>query len=124
MICALLITMGFIFNAFTIAAIPLCKSPPMQHTAIEIVQGIGAIVEEIGGKVPKCEIPVLVWVILFDLLIILSAMVPKMTFDQCKKNFEGMKRWDDVAFLASMTVSFKRIVSNVQKIVHNILWNL
>ena len=78
----------------------------MQRTMVEIVEGIGEIVEEIGEKVPKCEMPALVWIILLDLLIILSAMVPKMTFDRCKTIFEGRKDWDDVAFLASVTVSF------------------
>ena len=113
MICAFLITMGSIFNVLTIAAIPSCVPQRMQHTNVEIVEKIGEIVEEIGEiveeigeKVPKCEIPALVWIILFDLLIILAAMVPKMTFDQCKRYFEGMKRWNDVALLASATVSF------------------
>ena len=69
---------------------------------------IDEIVEEIGKKVPKCEMPALVWIILLDLLIILLAMVPKMTFDQCKRRFEGRKDWDDVAFIASATVSFQR----------------
>ena len=116
--------MGSIFNVLTIAAIPSCVPQRMQHTNVEIVEKIGEIVEEIGEivgeiveeigeiveeigeKVPKCEIPALVWIILFDLLIILAAMVPKMTFDQCKRYFEGMKRWNDVALLASATVSF------------------
>ena len=80
---------------------------------------IDEIVEEIGENVPKCEIPVMVWIFLIDLLIILSAMVPKMTFDQCKTLFEGRKDWDDVAFLASVTVSVKRFY-NVKKIVHKI----
>ena len=106
MICAVLITMGSICNVFTIAEIPSCISQHMQHTIFEIVEEIGEIVEEIGEKVPKWETPALVWIIVFDLLIILSAMVPKMTFDQCKTLFEGMKLWDDVAFLASVTVSF------------------
>ena len=124
MICAFLITMGSIFNVLTIAAIPSCVPQRMQHTNVEIVEKIGEIVEEIGEivgeiveeigeiveeigeKLPKCEIPALVWIILFDLLIILAAMVPKITFDQCKRYFEGMKRWNDVALLASATVSF------------------
>ena len=124
MICAILITMGSIFNVLTIAAIPSCVPQRMQHTNVEIVEKIGEIVEEIGEivgeiveeigeiveeigeKVPKCEIPALVWIILFDLLIILAAMVPKMTFDQCKRYFEGKKRWNDVALLTSATVSF------------------
>ena len=126
-ICAILITTGSIFNVLTIAAIPSCRDVTtgttgatavapkfclscipqgMQHTIVEIVEEIGEIVEEIGEKVPKIKTPALVWIILFDLLIILAAMVPKMTFDQCKRFFEGMKRWDDVARLASATVSF------------------
>ena len=115
--CVLIITVGLMFNVFTIALIPSCKvgdtlpsciPQRMQHTmVIKIVEGIGKIVEEIGEKVPKFEMPALVWIILLDLSIILSAMVPKMTFDRCKTiYFEGRKDWDDVAFLASVTVSF------------------
>ena len=117
MICALLITMGSIFNVLTIAAIPSYIPQRMQDTNVKIVEEIGEIVEEIGEfveeiveeireKVPKWEIPALVLIILFDLLIILAAMAPKLTFDQCKRFFEGMKRWNDVALLASATVSF------------------
>ena len=98
MLFGLYITVGLIFNVVTIAAIPSCVSQRMQHTIVEIV-------EEIKEKVPKWEMPGLVWMILFDLLIIISAMVPKMTFDQCKKSYEGMKHWCDVASLASFTVS-------------------
>ena len=111
--CALLITVGSIFNVFTLAVIPSCLPQHMQNTIDEIV-------EEIGENVPKCEIPALVWIFLIDLLIVISAMVPKMTFDQCKTLFEGRKDWDDVAFLASVTVSVKRFFSNVKKIVHEI----
>lgn len=105
-LCALYITGGSISNVVTIAAIPSRISQGVQHTIVEIV-------EEIKEKVPKWEmpempeIPALVWIILFDLLIILSAMIPKMTFDQCKKLFEGfILGWYDVAFLVSVTVSF------------------
>ena len=119
MICAILITMGSIFNVLTIAAIPSSVPQRMQQTNVEVVEKIGEIVEEIGEfvgeiveeireKVPKCEIPALVWIITFDLLMILAAMIPKMTFDQCKRRFEGRKDWDDVAFIASATVSFQR----------------
>ena len=118
MMCALSITAGLICNVFTIASIPSRISQPLQHTIVEIVEEIAAIpsrisqskqytiVDEIKEKVPKWEMPALVWIILFDFFIILSAMAPKMTFDQCKRFFEGMKRWDDVARLASATVSF------------------
>ena len=118
--CGLYITIGLIFNVFTIAAIPqepLKLSSPsiptsisqrIQHTIVDIVE---EIVEEIDEKVPNLEKPTLalfpiILIFLSDLLIILSAMVPKMTFDECKKSFDGMKRWYDVAFLASYTVSF------------------
>ena len=105
MICALSITAGLIFNVFTIASIPSGISQPLEHTIVESVE----TVEEIKEKVPKWEMPALVWIILFDFLIILSAMAPKMTFDQCKNFFEGMKRWCDVASLASFTVSLYRL---------------
>ena len=120
MMCALSITVGLIFNVFTIALIPSRISQPLQHTIAEIVEEIAAIPspisqsmqhtiveidEEIKEKVPKWKMPALVWIILFDFLIILSAMTPKMTFDQCKKSYGGMKRWCDVASLASFTVS-------------------
>ena len=120
MMCALSITAGLICNVFTIASIPSRISQPLQHTIVEIVEEIAAIpsrisqskqhtiveiVDEIKEKVPKWEMPALVWIILFDFLIILSAMAPKMTFDQCKKSYEGKKTWCDVASLASFTVS-------------------
>ena len=127
MFCAFLITVGSICNVFTIAAFPSCLSQRLQDTIFEIVEEIvetveeigetveeigetvkeiGETVEEIGEKVPKSEMPALVWIILIDLLIVLLAMVPKMTFDECKTFFEEKKRWNDVAFLASGTVSF------------------
>ena len=120
MMCALSITAGLIFNVLTIASIPSRISQPLQHKIVEIVEEIATIpsiisqsiqhtsveiVEEIKEKVPKWKMPALVWTILFDFLIILSAMAPKMTSDQCKKSYDGMKRWCDVASLASFTVS-------------------
>ena len=85
----------------------------MQHTiAVEIVEPIvKPIVEEIKEKFPKWEMPVLFrvgsfWIFILDLVIILSVMFPKLTFDQCKKMHDGKKHWYDVAFLASYTVSF------------------
>ena len=78
----------------------------MQHTIkVEIVD---PIVKEIEEKVPKWELLQLgsFWIFLCDLLIILSVMIPKLTSDQFKQVFDGRKRWYDVAFLASFTVSF------------------
>ena len=106
MICALCITVGSMINVITIAAIPSCIPQRMQPTIFKIVEEIGEIVLEIVEKVPQREMPALVWIILLDLLIILSAMVPKMTFDQRKFFFEGMESWYEVAFLTSFTVSF------------------
>ena len=114
MLCGLYITVGLIFNVVTIAAIPSCVSQRMQHTIVEIV-------EEIKEKVPKWEMPALVWIIVFDLLIIISAMVPKMTFDQCKKLFEGMKHWYDIAFLASVTVSFYKFIQLFKNCVQDLI---
>ena len=99
MFCALIITVGSIFNVLTIAETTSCI-PKSMHDKID------EIVEEIGEKIPICEMPALVWIILFNLLIILSAKFPKMTFDRCKTTFGGRKDWDDVAFLSSVTVSF------------------
>ena len=101
MCSALYISVGLTFNFFTVAAIPSCISQRMQHTIVEITEEI---------KVPKWKMPALVSMILFDLLIILWSMIPKMTFDQCKETFEGMKRWHDVGFLASFTVSFQNFL--------------
>ena len=97
--CVLIITVGSIFNFFTIAVIPSCLPQSM-------LDAIDEVVEKIGEKVPKFEMPAFVWIILLNLSIILSAKFPKITFDQCKTTFEGRKDWDDVAFLASVTVSF------------------
>ena len=78
--------------------------------AVEIVE---PIVEEIKEKYPKWEMPALLrvgsfWIFILDLMIILSAMSPKMTFDECKKMHDGKKRWYDAVSLASCTVSFQR----------------
>ena len=43
------------------------------------------IVENIDGTITKCEIPAYVVIFIFGLMIILSAMLPKMTMDKCKK---------------------------------------
>ena len=45
--CAFMITMGAMFNVFTIAAFPTCISQRIQHT---IVEGIGEVFEGIGEK--------------------------------------------------------------------------
>ena len=72
--------------------------------AVEIVEPIVVpIIEEIKEKYPKWEMPALLrvgsfWIFILDLVIILSAKFPKMTWLP--------KRWYDVAFLASYTVSF------------------
>ena len=43
------------------------------------------IVENIDGTITKCEIPAYVVIFMFGFMIILSAMLPKMTMDKCKK---------------------------------------
>ena len=75
--------------------------------AVAVEPIVEPIIEEIKEKVPKWELLQLgiFWIFLCDLMIILSAMIPKVTFDQYKKIFDGMKCWYDVALLASYTVS-------------------
>ena len=105
MSCTLLITVGLMCNVYTIAVIPSSISEQLQHTlAVEIVKPmVEPIVEEFKLKFPKWEMPALLrvgsfWIFILDLVIILSAKFPKMTWLP--------KRWYDVAFLASYTVSF------------------
>ena len=86
----------------------------MQHTIkVEIVEPIfieivEPIVEEIKEKVPKWELLQMssFWIFILDLVIILSAKLPKMSFDQCKQMHDGKKRWYDAVSLASYTVCF------------------
>ena len=129
--CAFFIILGLIFNILTVkifqpvSIIPsiLTKSDfwnprilLMQfyfsivilclNIVIEIMEIIGTIYE----MIPKYEIPALVVILMLNLLIILSAMLPKMTTDQCKKVGKIMGHGLHNAFFALPTVSFfKRI---------------
>ena len=72
------------------------------NIVIEIMEIIGTIYE----MIPKYEIPALVVILMLNLLIILSAMLPKMTTDQCKKIGKIMGRGLHNALFALPTVSF------------------
>ena len=64
------------------------------------------------------EIPAFVLIFIFDLIILLSAMVPKATDDECRRYWEWIECLGFVArfvFGASLAVSSKNVV-NVQKL--------
>ena len=125
--CAFLITMGLLFNKFTYEIIPaLITSQPTNtddnswkppESPIYLIASlyigilelylnfIIAIVKPIFLIIPKCEIPPLVSIFIFNLMIILSAMLPKITTDQCKKVGELMGRRLLQASFASPMVS-------------------
>ena len=112
--CAFMITLGLLFNKFTYEIIPpLITSQPTNtddnswkppESPIYLIASlyigilelylnfIIAIVKPIFLIIPKCEIPPLVSIFIFNLMIILSAMLPKITTDQCKKVGELMGR--------------------------------
>ena len=112
--CAFMITLGLLFNKFTCETLqPLIISKPINtnHDSWESPRApnelfvnlligslelylnfIIAIVKPIFLIIPKCEIPPLVSIFIFNLMIILSAMLPKITTDQCKKVGEMMER--------------------------------
>ena len=125
--CAFSIFLGLVFNILTVkifqpvSIIPsiLTKSdfwnPRMLlmkfyfstiilclNILIEIMEIIGTIYE----MIPKYEIPALVFILMLNLLIILSAMVPKMTADQFKKVGKIMGSGLHNAFFVLSTVSF------------------
>ena len=65
-----------------------------------------AFVEKIDETITKCEIPALVVISIFDLMVILSVMLPKMTTDQCKKIGKITGRGLHNTFFALPTVSY------------------
>ena len=65
-----------------------------------------AFVEKIDETITKCEIPALVVISIFDLMVILSVMLPKMTTDQCKKVGEMVGRRLHYHFYGLAMVSF------------------
>ena len=131
MFCAFFIFLGLVFNMLTVKIFqPLSIIPSILtksdfwnprilvmkfyfsivilclNILIEIMEIIGTIYE----MIPKYEMPALVVILMLNLLIILSAMLPKMTTDQCKKVGKIMGRGLHNAFFALPTVSFfKRI---------------
>ena len=126
--CAFMITLGLLFNKFTYEIIsPLTTSQPTNtndnswkppESPIELIgrvyigvlelylNFIIAIVKPIYLIIPKCEIHPLVSIFIFNLMIILSAMLPKITTDQCKKVGEMMGRELQKASIVSPPVSF------------------
>ena len=121
--CAVFISLGLVFNIFTYEIFrPSSISQPMVTNdnswkssdfcpaGIQILMRILefhlnfliAIVGKIDETISKCEIHALVVIFVFCLMIILSAMLPKMTRDQCKKVGKVMGHH----FISSATVSF------------------
>ena len=113
--CVFLVSLGMVYNKLTIETIlPLPTSqlnnnfwsPPTSifvtiklyplYYSMKILEFylslLIAFVEEINETITKCEIPALVVISIFDLMVILSVMVPKMTTNQCKKVGEMVGR--------------------------------
>ena len=129
--CAFFIFLGLVFNMLTVKIFqPLSIIPSILTKSdfwnprilvmkfyfsivilcLNILIGIMEIIGTIYEMIPKYEIPALVVILMLNLLIILSAVVPKMTADQSKKVGKIMGRGLHNAFFALPTVSFfKRI---------------
>ena len=108
MYCAFYITSGLIFNKMTFELFR--PSYVSQHTI--------TVVEKIDKKHQICEIPVFVTIFMYDLMIILSTMLPKTTVHECKKIYERVGRLSHIAYLTSLSVSFQHFFK-CQKIESN-----
>ena len=106
MYCAFYITSGLIFNKMTFDLFR--PSYISQRT----------VVEKIDKKHQICEIPVFVTIFMYDLMIILSTMLPKTTVHECKKIYERVGRLSHIAYLTSLSVSFQHFFK-CQKIESN-----
>ena len=124
--CAFSIFLGLVFNILTVkifqpvSIIPsiLTKSDfwnprillmkfyfSIVILCLNILIGTMEIIGAIYEMIPKYEVPALVFILALNLVIILSAMVPKMTADQCKKVGKIMGRGLHNAFFVLPTVS-------------------
>lgn len=116
MYCALYITAGLIFNKMTFEL--LQPSYISQRTiTIDIDPSEIEIMENIDKKDQTCEIPAFVVIFIYDLIIILSTMLPKTTVDDCKKSYERVGRWSHITYLASLSVSSQCFVKKLKAIV-------
>ena len=125
--CAFFIILGLIFNILTVKTFQSLSIIPSILTKSDfwnprilvmkfyfsiVILGLNIVIEimEIIGTIyemiPKYEIPALVVILMLNLLIILSAMLPKMTTDQCKKIGKIMGRGLHNALFALPMVSF------------------
>ena len=123
--CAFFISLGLVFNKYTYEIFrsssisqpmvtsddswkPIDFCPGGVQILIRVLELCLNFLIEIEGKIDetisKCEIHALVVIFMFGLMIILSAMLPKMSTDQCKKVGKLMGHH----FISSAMVSFKR----------------
>ena len=87
--------------AITLCAINLSIGLLYSAIAVDLLQGV-------SSSIPFfTKVPAIVVILIFDVLLILTAMVPTMTVDQFKKNEERMGRLPRIAFLTTSLVSFK-----------------
>ena len=121
--CAVFISLGLVFNIFTYEIFrsssisqpmvtndnswkPIDFCPGGVQILMRLLESylnfLIAIVGKIDETISKCEIHALVVIFMFGLMIILSAVLPKMTTDQCKKVGKVMGHH----FISSAMVSF------------------
>ena len=94
-VCAINIIIGLYNNAVTVALFQ-----PFRHWDCinEYFEGFDA---------GSTKVPAIVGILVCDLLLILSAMLPKKTVDQSKKSVERRGRRPHIAFVTTSLVSFK-----------------
>ena len=66
-----------------------------------------------GSNEGSTKVPAIVGIIICDLLLIASAMLPQKTIDECKKSAEWWGRQTHIAFITTTLVSFKFIFSQI-----------
>ena len=97
LLCALNITLGLFYNALTVG---------------QLEASIQSSCNCDGASVCVCiyipTVPAILVILICDFILILSAMIPKKTIDQCKM-YEGEKmgRRLRIVFLTTCLVSFK-----------------
>ena len=94
-LCAINITVGLFYNVLTVA-----KFQPTCDWDI-----INKYFER--SNTESTKVPAIVGILVCDLLLILSAMLPKRTFDEFKKTEEKRGHGPHIALVTTSLVSFK-----------------
>ena len=94
-LCAINITFGLFYNASTVALFQPFRDWDFVNAYFE------------GSYAGNTKVPAIVGIIVCDLILIVSAMLPKKTIDQSKKSVERRGRRTHIAFATTSLVSFK-----------------